>query len=73
VDLTVLQYFTFPGLVALIGLVIKVDRAVAFQNGSMVRLVKEFEEHRQNDREDFKALHTRLDAQSNRVVQTSLD
>lgn len=49
------------GVTASVGLLIKLNTKVAFQNGNVVRVVKEFEDHKTNDREDFQRVFDKID------------
>lgn len=50
------------GLGAIIALLWKLNGLVAVQNGSLARVVAEFDTHRRENREDFQFVHARLDA-----------
>lgn len=55
------QYLIGAGIVAAIGLLLRLDRKLAFQNGSLARVVKEFEEHKSHNREDFRRVWDKID------------
>ena len=49
------------GVCASVGLLVRLNTKVAYQNGSVARVVKEFEEHKKNDRDDFRRIFDKLD------------
>ena len=50
------------GLGAIVALLWNLNGLVATQNGTLARVVAEFDTHRQENREDFQTVHARLDA-----------
>lgn len=58
---TIVQTLAGLGIASLIGLVLRLDKRVALQNGSVADVVREFAEHKRNDREDFQRVFDKLD------------
>jgi hypothetical protein len=57
-----LESLTGAGIIALIGLVLRLDKRVAVQNGSVARLLSDFQQHKVENREDFTAVWAGVDA-----------
>lgn len=55
------QYLTSAGVVALVGAVWRLGSQVARQNGTVASLVKDFGEHRVEDRQTFFHILDRLE------------
>lgn len=58
---------TTSGIVGAIGLLLSLNAKVARQNGSVSRVVKEFDDHKVQNHEDFQRVHERIDEVLERV------
>lgn len=56
----VIQPLMIAAIIAVVGLLWKIDRALAEQTGALKALVQTVETHIQNDREDFKDIANTL-------------